>query len=418
MKRFLITTLLTIFYFTVCSCTQLFAAGGGWRAAGTVDARSYGYQDLAGTDHLWFLPSADLSLYRLGAPYSLHLSGGYLGDNADEFAASGQGRLTSLYLQYGDRMAGSGSARLGRFFLFRGTALGVIDGFEAARTFNRHWSAAVYGGALGPVTRDFALTDPDCSPIFGGQVALTTTGIPYSEVNRFTLSYARQTRDEQLLRNRIALQTWQRLNSQLSWSNRLEGRLEGDFLRRFISRIRWTPPGWSALLEGGVFSPEVADGSWFNGFGEMSYTRLRVDIYRWWSLNRWGAGLDGAVLTAGDRSGIRLGPALSTPYGQAGYRLSAGDRSLVSTPWVNLHYGWGGGLNVYAVASQTTYEWEAMEIESGELTALIAGLKFTPGVTPNTTLTAEYQVYSTPEVTTDRRAQAALIWHFNTRSGR
>lgn len=423
-------SLLSLLTFVIAA-TPLCAASTGWRLTGTLEARSYGYQDIQGTDHLWLMPSTDLSAYRLGTPLAFHFSGGYVGDNADEFASSGRGRLTSLYLQYGDLLnsassssvrssdltehQNSASARIGRFFLYRGVAPGVIDGFEASRTFNPHWSGAVFAGTLGPSTFGFALTDPNRSPVFGGQVAYSTTSIPYTELNRFTLSYTRQTRDDLLLRNRVGLQTWHRINRQLSWSNRLEARLSGDVLRRLVSRVRYTTTQWSAMLEGGIFTPEIADDSWFNGFGGMSYERIRIELYRWWQTNRWGAGLDASALMTESISGVRLGPAFFTPYGQLGYRFTHGDRAQSSGPWVNLHSDLGAGVSIYALASRTSYEWEAMDIENGELTAMSAGISFTPSITPNTTLTAEYQTYSTPQMEKDRRAQAALVWRFDTR---
>jgi len=169
------------------------------------------------------------------------------------------------------------------------------------------------------------------------------------------------------------------------------------------------------MFEGGIIHPDAEDYSWFADFEEGGYYRLRFALDRWLKSGKWGLGIEGGYLLAGDGSGFRGGPVLTIPYGQIGYRLSSGSELANSSgPWASLRYSAFSGVEVYAYGSMTTYEWEAFDIESEDLMALHTGASYEPEFfAQNIQLFAEFQIYQSPEFNQDRRALGGITYKFD-----
>ena len=386
------------------------------RLTGSVQLQTYGYQDTNGADHLWLMPAADLSFYHARIPLSLHFSSGYRGDNADDFSRSGKLRLTKGYLQYNCQSQAS-EMRVGRFFLNHGVALGVIDGIDATHRWGKSIETTLFAGLMGPLARDFAFEKPKEALGFGGMVRFTPASFPYTQHSSFALSYIHQTRDGSVIRNRIGLNSYHKLAGGFTWLNTVHLRAQGGVLRKIISRLRYGSSSWSGMVEGGMATPDIEEYSWFNGFGEAEYFRFRFAADRWVVPAKWGFGLRGTLLIE-DKTGIRLGPVVSIPWGQVGYNLALGDKSRSSGPWINLSYRPYSHIMLRASAAQTTYKWEALDIESNDLVMVNFGAEYSIPFVRDLAITAEYQLYQSPQFKQDRRAQGGLVWRFDTREGR
>lgn len=388
-------------------------ASAAVRLTGSAGALAYGYQDAGGGDHLWLYPTLRLSAYHLGGGWSLHVSGAYLGDNADNFSRSGQGRLYKGVLRYGD-LGSPLTLRAGRFFRYRGVTLGVIDGLEAAWRLNGRWKVTGFAGLLGPLNRRFELEDPGEAFSYGGEVQWSPVAFPFLHRSRFALSYVRQERGEGATRHLVGLNSYHRVGAAWTWFNALHLRPTEAPLRKFLSRLRYRTEAWSGTAEFGILAPNSADFSWFSDFNIATSTRVRFALERYVVPKRWAVGVEGAILTAEGKSGYRVGPALTLPWGQAGYRFSGGDQAVSSGPWANLRLRPLRGVELYAFGAMVSYEWDAMDLESEDLVMLHAGARYRPaGVSP-LELHGEFQVYRTPQLDQDRRALGGLTWRFDT----
>lgn len=388
-------------------------AHAGVRLLGSVGANAYSYNDAVNTNHLWVQQSTRFSLYQTGGALSLHFSGGYLGDNADDFSNSGEARFYKGYLQYG-ALGSRVSARAGRFFLYDGVALGVVDGVDAGYRVTRQIGVKVFAGLMGPMNRRFEFEDPAKAFSFGGRIDFTPTNCRIADKGRMAFSFTSQQRETGATRQLVGLSTYHTWMSGTSWFNTVHLRPSGTALRKWMSRARYMAGPWRTMGEFGIFTPNVAEDSWFNGFSTSTNIRVRFAADRMLVEEKWGAGLEGAYLTSGGKGGYRGGPVVTTPVGQVGYRMSGGDQAISSGPWMSLRYSPMHGMEVYAFGSIVSYEWDAFDIETEELTMVHAGLRYTPEQYSSLTLSAEYQVYQTPQFDNDRRGLGGLTWRFDT----
>ncbi|MDP8207359.1 MAG: hypothetical protein P9L92_11895 [Candidatus Electryonea clarkiae] len=383
----------------------------GIRLRGSIGLRSYGYQDVAEENHLWLFQTTRFSAYQRGGPISFHFSGGYRGDNADDFSHSGRARLLKGYLQLDDPRSKT-TARLGRFFLYRGVAVGVIDGLELSRQLHPGVNLTAFAGMMGPLSRKFEISDPNQDASFGGEIRFKVP-VPYTDSNNLAVSYTNQIRDEKEIRQRLGIANYSRMGSHIRWLNLVHLRLQGSPFSRFISRIRYNDQVWNTHFEYAFRSVDISDYSWFSEFGHLTSSRIRLGVNRYLLENKWGAGIEGALLLKSDFGG-RLGPVIITPYGQAGYRISMGDQSSSQGPWASLRLKPHRDIELNVTGAMVNYEWDAIEIENDELVMLNAGVRYMPRAYDRVTISAEYQVYQTPQLSQDRRAMGGILWRFDT----
>ena len=386
-------------------------ADSGVRVRGSFGLQAYGYEDRDEENHLWLLQSTRFSVTDKTRPLSFHFSGGYIGDNADEFSSSGRGRFHKGYLQYGG-MSDPLKIRIGRFFMYKGVALGVLDGLEFQRKMSKNYKLSIFAGMMGPLSRRFEFEKPDEALSFGGELRWTPGNLWHFKKTNVSLSYTNQQRNELETRHRIGLNAFGSLNHKTNVYAVVQLRTSESPIRRIVGRVRYADNSWSGMLEGAFVSIDMADYSWLNGFEHSSYTRLRFALDRNIKSRLWAVGIDGSFLFSNE-PGIRLGPFVTIPYGQLGYRFSIGDRGKSDGLWASLHYSPYEGIEAYASGSLMTYEWEAYDIESEDLTMFQTGLRYTPPFKENVTVSGEYQVYQSPEFTSDRRFMGGLKWKFD-----
>lgn len=359
------------------------------------------------------MQTANLSLYLKSTPVSLHISGGYTGDNADDFSISGRSRFTRGYLQYG-KIGSKFNARIGRFFLYRGAAIGVLDGVESRYSLSHGVNFGVFAGIWGPFSREFEFGNTSDAFSFGAELGWMPSSVPFAKLSRFTISYANLQRNGEHFRERINFQNITRFSSGLTWYNSVQTRATASPLRRIVSRLRYgTRNTWNGMLEFGLISPDVSDASWFSGFESESITRLRFSADRWVYLDKLGFGLDGILLMK-EKSGMRIGPALHCKYGVIGYRFSFGDQPKIDGPWAQAKVDLPFDFQVYANGSLTSYEWEAFDIESRDLVAFQSGFQWNPAMISSIGFMTEYQLYRSPKLDNDHRIVAGIQYRFDT----
>lgn len=391
-------------------------AESAFRMRGAIGVRSYGYEDSNEESHNWIIQNTRLSVYKTGTPWSVHFSGGYIGDNADDFSESGQGRFLKGYLKYGD-LKTRFNIRAGRFFLYKGVAVGVIDGLDASYAYNPYLTFNVFGGMLGPYKRNFESEEPGTSSSIGGEVQLKMKKCAIASVGKFAVSYVQQEREAGVTRHLVGLNTYNRWGKNLSLLNTLHLRPTGNTLRKFIGRLRYRNFSWNGVIELGLLKPDVTEYSWFNTFGTGTKMRVRTVLERYFAEGKWGCGLEGAILSSEGNNGFRGGPTVVVPWGKAGYRFSGGDHAISSSPWVSLRYNDIENLELYTYGAIVTYEWDAFDIETDDLVMAHAGFRYFPGFLQSISLNCEYQVYQTPELNSDRRVIGGVTWRFDTSMG-
>lgn len=384
------------------------------RFRGSVRVKAYGYEDYDENDHLWLMQSTRFSLYHSDKPVSFHFSGGYIGDSEDDFSESGRGRFLKGYLKYG-KYGSTLNARLGRFFLYRGVALGVLDGVEVEKRLNKRHSIAVFGGMMGQKMREFEFEKFDEAMAFGAEYSWYAGKFKSFDISKLSLSYTYQNRDSNLIRHRIGLSGSARINDETRILAIAQLRPTSSPVRKVLARVRYFNEELVSMFELGLYTPDIIEESWFATSEQPIRTRMRFALDHYIRPNRWAYGLEGTVLFVGGNSGYRLGPVVTTPIGQIGYRMQVGELSKSDGPWVNLQYSLSSCLDLYGMAMMTSYEWEEFDIESEDLIMINTGAKFSPKIADYLEFSAEYQVYQTPQFTSDRRFMGGLVWNFDTR---
>ena len=344
---------------------------------------------------------------------SFHFSGGYIGDAEDEFSGSGRGRFLKGYLEYG-KYNGPVKIRVGRFLIYRGVALGVMDGIEIEKWKNKNHNLIIFGGMMGPKMREFEFEKFDDAMTFGGQLNWYPDNIFSLRKSKLSMSYTYQTRDSELTRHKIGLNANARLNDNVRFLSVLQLRPTSSPLRKYVGRMRYYSSDLTGLVELGVYTPDAAEASWFSSGISPKRIRVRFAFDEYIKSNEWAWGIEGTVLMVGGNSGYRLGPIFTTPFGQIGYRMQLGDLSKTEGPWINLKFDTNIGLELYGLAAMTSYEWEDFDIASQDLVMVNTGLRYKPFFLDQIRISAEYQVYQTPQFTSDRRFMGGLIWKFDT----
>lgn len=382
------------------------------RIRGGIDFKTYGYQDTAGDNHQWLFHNTNFSVWQGNSPLSFHFSGGYLGDNADDFSQSGRGRLTKAYLQYG-KFGDKNTLKAGRFFLTKGVGLGVLDGVDFSTIITPRYKASVYVGMMGPMNREFEFEKPSDAFSFGGELKWLQP-IPYLPNSIMGLSYTNQSRNGEIYRHLIGLNSQHNFKLGWQWLNTVQLRLSGSPLRKAITRLRYFDDKWSLSAEAGILTPAVESYSWFNDFGEGTiYERIRFSADRWLVPAKWAVGAEGGMLIAGE-SGFRGGPVVSTPFGQAGYRFASGNQAQASGPWVNAKYAlpeW----EFSAYWAMIDYQWDSFDIEQDDLMMLYAGAAYVPFFWNNIKLYGQFQYFTNPEFTQDKRGLFGITYNFDNR---
>lgn len=395
------------------------ASASKFRLRGSVDAYGYGYQDADNAHHVWLVERTNLSLYRSGTPWSVHVSGGWLGDNVsnsadpdDDGLTADKFRFTRGYLRYG-RLGSPVRAQLGRFFLVRGPAIGVLDGLDVEYRFGGGFELAAFGGLWGPFSREFEFEDPDSAIAFGGEIGWTGRDVLFARRTHLAVSYANIERDGEPLRHRVGLRTYHSFSSRVTWYNVAEFRVEGTPVRRVISRLRYIDDKCTRFIEYAMITPDNPDGSWFADFEEGTYQRVRASADRWLVQDKWGFGLDGAALIS-EKAGYRVGPYFKFPFGRVGYRFYFGDQPKADGFWAQLEASPWRPLELYAYGSMASYEWNAFDVETEDILSLYAGANLRLPFLESLEFNAEYQHFQTPQYDEDRRFMGGLRWAFDT----
>lgn len=398
---------------TMIGITLVFIGrAGAFSISGTASTMGRGYQDYYGEDHFDVAQGLKLNARQFGLDgLSLHGYFQYFGDAQDNFTESSTFRLYHGYLKY-DRNGSPLTLRGGRFFLFRGVAVGVLDGGEATYRLSPKLAITAFGGQQGPLSREWEVDRQGDSPWFGGEVRWDSGKILGIKPT-FALSYTRQERDENLLRHLAGLSIGFRVNRRWSSLNVLHLNLEGSSLRKALTRWRYVTPKMQMSFEGAVLQPYVAAYSYFNDFeAEDLIQRAKYTVEYHFKPRKWGAGLSSMVFGTSEYS-LRLGPYLIFPLGRIGYSHSAGDQPNKQVYWGYFRWNPRSFLDLYAYAANMEYEWEALLSETVETTSLMAGFTLRPPFLKRTEWGLEWQNYRTPRFEADRRFIANLQWNFD-----
>ncbi len=383
------------------------------RVLGSLGFEAYGYEDELEENHLWLFQSTRFSLYDNSKPLSFHFSGSYAGDNQDEFSNSGKGRFLKGYMQYG-QLGNATKVKLGRFFTQRGVLLGVVDGIEIQQRINSKLGISLVGGISSPYTREFEFGDTSDDLTFGSELNYYAGSFWMFSNSSLKLSNAVQKRETGEFRNRVGISGFGRINSTLSMFAVAHLRLSDSLLKKVVARLRYHTTDWNAMCEAALITANTADYSWFADFGHLSYKRVRFSVDRYFKQGAWAGGLDGALLLS-EKTGVRIGPVVTTPYGQLGYRLYSGDQALSDGPWASVRYKPVPGLELYAYGAIVSYEWEAFDIEAEDIKMFFAGGNYTPAFKDDITFSIDYEIYQTPQFSSDRSLKGGISWKFDSK---
>lgn len=384
------------------------------RVMGNLSFQGYGYTDADQVDHLYLEQNLNMSIYHQTLPISFYFSGNYYGDMEDDFGESAEFRFLRGYVQYGNPYQHN-YARLGRFFLYSGALIGSFDGIETKYALNNSTKLGMFIGMSGPLTRKFEFDEPDKSFAFGFDVSYRSKDMWLFKRPVFSIDYAYQMREEDKIHHRVSMSHTSKIDNHWSLYGHLRLRMADEFLQRGILRVRYVNHNISGILEAATYQPEIAEASWFKDFEMPRYHRVRTAWQGWIIPDLIGAGIDVAGLINYEGYSWRLGPLAMFKYGFIGYRFSTGDHSKSEGLWANINYSPTKCVNAYANVAITTYEWEAIDLESNELQTYTLGGKWTPPIRDDFTLGVEYQVYSSPQMDRDSRALGSITWRFDTR---
>jgi hypothetical protein len=383
---------------------------------GTLASLGRGYQDDDKESHFDLAQSLRFRAGDLGVDgLSLGAYLQYYGDEKDDFSNSGISRLYHAYLKY-QRADVPVNARLGRFFLFRGVAVGVLDGVEAGYRFKPGWRLTAFAGMQGPLSREWETETPSDAPWFGIELRGKLPKIRGIQ-SAFNLSYTRQERESDLLRHLTGLSVLLKFNRRLSSLNVIHVDLANSSLRKALTRWRYTSDKFQFCIEGGVLQPYVNPYSYFSGFeSENTLLRLRNTVEYHLVPRKWGAGLS-TLYFATSESGFRTGPYLIFPFGRLGYHFASGNQPTNNVFWGYVNASPYPFLDLYGYAATMEYEWEEMAVSAQNTTTLNAGFRIRPPFLKRAEFGLEWQNYQTPQYDAYRRVILKFAYNFDYRLG-
>ncbi len=375
-----------------------------------------GYQDSGGENHFDLAQSLRLRAGDLavrGLSLSAYLQ--YYGDERDDFSASGQSRLYHAYLKF-RRSDIPFNARLGRFFLFRGVAVGVLDGLEAGYRFKPGWSFTAFAGMQGPLSREWETETPSEAPWLGAELRGKLPDIRGVR-SSFNLSYTRQEREGELQRHLAGLSIGLKFGRRITSLNIIHLDLGGSSLRKALTRWRYTTSRFQCSIEGGVLQPVVNPYSYFSGFEEgNAVARLRNTLEYYLVPRKWGAGLSTLYFVTSEY-GFRTGPYLIFPFGRIGYHFASGNQPTNNVFWGYMNVSPYSFLDLYGYAAAMEYEWEEMAISAQNTTTLNAGFRVRPPFVKRAEFGLEWQNYQTPQYDAYRRLILKFTYNFDYQGG-
>ena len=396
----------------LCMLSFSFSDSQAVSLKGSFISTGQGYQDISGDDHFIFAPGLRLTGRDFGINgLSLHTYFQQYGDTYGNFNDTGGGRLYHGYFQYMKKDSPV-NARLGRFFLFRGVAVGVLDGAEVSYSINKDVGFTAFGGLSGPLNREWELSTNEPSPMFGGEVRWAPKYFR-EYATRVAFSYTHQQNDGDLIRHLAGINFSFRLNRYWRSFNAVQMDLASSGLRKALTRWRYNRERLHFSIDGSIISPYAAAYSYFSGFEMEGLTyRVRNTVEYHFVPRKWGAGLSTLFFTTG-KYGLKTGPYLIFPYGRIGYHFSTGDQPNNNVLWGNIKYSPLSYLDVYAYAANMEYEWESMGIDNVKTTMLNLGFAVRPPILKTTELGLEWQNYSTPQLKSERRILLNFRWNFD-----
>lgn len=380
--------------------------------SGNVIALGQGYRDYAGEDHFILAEGLRFHLQDFGVkPLSFHGYIQYYGDTKDDYTGNGKVRLYSGYLQYAAKDCPL-SLKAGRMFLYRGVAVGVLDGGEIGYKINHQVSVTGFGGLSGPLSREWELEQPADAKMFGGEIRYTPLALRKFRAN-FALSYTHQERGGELMRHLAGLSCNFKLTRRWSSLNVLHLNLAASGLRKALTRWQYHSDKFRLSLEAAAIQPYFSAYSYFNDFEQVGMIlRLKNTLEYHYIPQKWGLGLSSMLFASGE-SGLRIGPYVIFPYGRIGYHFSQGNQPNNNVLWGQLRWAVEDFIEIYAYAAAMEYEWAEMEIDTQETTMLNLGCSIRPPIVKGGAAGLEWQNYQTPEVDSDRRIIFNFRYNFN-----
>jgi hypothetical protein len=383
---------------------------------GTFTTLGQGYQEEDGKDHFILAPRLNFKVndtVTKGLSFQSYFQ--YYGDTYSSYGSSGAWRLYHGFLNY-DRRDFPFKLRFGRFFLFRGVGVGVLDGGELTYKAHRNLSLTVFVGQQGPWNREFELTKDQKSTMYGGEVSWFSRKIPGKP--SVVLSYTHQEREGNLIRHLLGLCLGFRLSREWSSLNVLHLNLSGSALRRALTRWRYVGNKVQFSAEVALITPYTAAYSYFSDFiEEGAIVRLKNTTEYYVIPRKWGVGLS-TMYFATSEYGFRIGPYMIFPYGRIGYQSSSGNQPQNDVLWGQARFSPIDEIDLFAYVAQMEYDWEAMDIDPQETTMLNLGCTVRPPLLKRTEWDVEWQNYRTPEVNLYRRLILVFRWNFDYPGGK
>lgn len=396
---------------------------------GTVYSDVYGFQttdpfNTKSTNQLWVFSGLRGSITGLPLKSSFVTHFQYRGNQEDKFSESGDFHLYSAYLNYGD-WGSDTELKLGRFFLYRGVGLGVMDGFEYSRPLPMKLGVTLFGGMNGPDNFRAEIAKGH-SPFYGGELRYSTSNLLKLQRFLIKVSYANQYRNDFEFRRSAGMVLFGRVNANWSVLSNTQIRLTSGDIRTSTLRIRYSSPKMIWYGDAGIYRPDFASYSWFRklelpkttdikapvGVAVFPYsTRFHSNFDYYFVPAKWGARIEGTAFYSGTK-GYRFGVAGLTPFGQLGFQLASGRLSRSSGPWIYTSYTFYDQFKLSLNASSIDYEWEEVGIDHDQVLSANLGLSYQPNWYKSILVGIEYQHYSNPKLHSDRRVLGSIAYTF------
>ncbi len=409
--------LISLFLLVCCGASSVLAAEASRpQLRGNFYTEAYGYQAVDpgsgdAKDHLWLFTGVNATVNNLpgGWKFNSHLQ--YRGDNVDKYSRSAETRLYAMKLTYYDYDS-PWEVNLGRFFLYRGVALGTIDGMEVSREW-KSLGFTLIGGTNGPENRRFELAKGS-SPFVGGEIRYRMPKWKPLDEEIWKLSYVDQSREGENYRRLLGIQMYGKMNQRWTFLFTTQYRLMSSDIRELTLRTRYYSPKLVGFVEIGALSPEIAANSWFKNFELPTEKRIRGSLDYYLEPAKWGVGAEGTLAMTEGATGFRGGPVVTTPYGQIGYRIASGELSKAYGPWLSGWYNFDKQVDLYVNSSVVDYSWDGVSLVKGQTTSANLGGRYTPKQLDWITFGGEFQYYKTPALNSDNRALGSVTVRFVT----